>query len=262
LKSRHRHRVSVAQAGWRYLSFEVLALESGDTLAENTGDQEIAIVPLIGHAEVAYRSEVSTVGRNDIFRESTDIVYVPPRSDYRITAQGSLEVAIGGAPAEGKFPPRVIRREDMPAFVRGGANVKRGVNVLLDAHERTERLIVYEIRPPSGNWSSFPPHRHDTRDNSTYQEEIYYYRMTPADGFALQRLYTRDTDLDIALTVSDQDLVLIREGYHPVANAPGTNAYYLNFLAGDTRDYRPVNDPHYDWVARQWDGNPIEIPVS
>lgn len=262
LKSCYRHRVRASEASWQYLSFEVLAFEDEQTLAESTGREEIAIVPLVGRAEISYSGENHEVGRSDLFRESSDIIYLPPRTDYRIAAKGSLEVAVGRAPAEGKYPPRLIRRETMPAFIRGDANVKRGVNVLLDFPEMTERLIVYEIRPPSGNWSSFPPHRHDTRDASTYQEEIYYYRLSPVDGFALQRLYTRDTDLDVTLAIADQDLVLIHEGYHPVVNAPGTNAYYLNFLAGETRQYKPVNDPHYDWVGGKWDGNPIEIPVG
>jgi 5-deoxy-glucuronate isomerase len=115
---------------------------------------------------------------------------------------------------------------------------------------------------PSGNWSSFPPHRHDTRDNSSYHEEVYYYRLTPRDGFAIQRICTRDTDLDVAITVSDGDLILVHEGYHPVVKAPCTNAYYLNFLAGDVRKITAINDPHYDWVTNQWDGNPIQIPVK
>lgn len=188
-------------------------------------------------------------------------LYLPPHTPYHITAEEALEVAIGRAPATGKLPPRLIRREDMAVFVRGDANVKRGVTTLVDSDELTERLTVYEILTPSGNWSSFPGHRHDRRDNSSYHEETYYYRLTPSDGFALQRIYTRDTDLDVAITVQNQDLVLIHEGYHPVVNAPGTNAYYLNFLAGDVRAIRPVNDPHCDWVSRQWDGKPIEIPV-
>jgi 5-deoxy-glucuronate isomerase len=253
--------VSADAAQWRYLSFEVLVFGAGDFMEESTGDQEIAIVPLVGHADVAYSGQVHTIGRQDLFRELTDFVYLPPRTDYRIVAAEPFEVGIGGAPASGKRPPRLIRRAETAGFVRGGANVQRGVNVLLDSDELTERLVAFEIRPPSGNWSSFPPHRHDSRDNSSYHEETYYYRLAPADGFALQRIYTRDTDLDVAIPIHDGDLVLVHEGYHAVVNAPGTNAYYLNFLAGDVRKMIPVNDPHYDWVAKQWDGLPIEIPI-
>jgi 5-deoxy-glucuronate isomerase len=257
----YRHNVTPVTAQWKYLSFAVLALDAGMILEETTGDQEIVIVPLVGRAEVDFEGETHRLGRADPFRDPTDIIYLPPATTYRVVADGPLEIAIGRAPAVGRCRARIMKHTEMPAFIRGDANVKRGVNVLLDSPEFTERLIVYEIRPPSGNWSSFPPHRHDTRDNSTYQEETYYYRLTPREGFAMQRLYTRDTDLDVSLTISDEDLVLIHEGYHPVVNAPGTNAYYLNFLAGEGREYRPVNDPQYEWIGKQWDGNPIPIPV-
>jgi len=258
----YRHDIIPESAGWKYLSFAVVTLEPGQVFEEDTSEQESVIVPLTGHAKVEYKGESHTIGRNDLFRELTDIVYLPPRTHCRITAAERFEVAIGRAPAVGKLPPRLIRRDEMASFVRGGANVERGVNVLIDSDELSERLVVFEIRPPSGNWSSFPPHRHDTRDNSSYHEETYYYRLTPEDGFAMQRIYTRDTDLDVAISISDGDLVLVHEGYHAVVNAPGTNAYYLNFLAGDERKMKPVNDPHYDWVGKQWDGNPLQIPVQ
>jgi 5-deoxy-glucuronate isomerase len=258
----YRHDVNAQTAGWKYLSFAVVALHAGETHEEYMEAQESVIVPLTGHATVEIEGETHRVGRTDLFRELTDIVYVPPRMHYRLVATEPFEFAIGRAPAVGRLPARLIRRDEMPSFVRGGANVERGVNVLIDSEELSERLVVFEIRPPSGNWSSFPPHRHDTRENSSYHEETYYYRLTPADGFALQRIYTRDTDLDVAISIHDGDLVLVHEGYHAVVNAPGTNAYYLNFLAGDERKMKPVNDPHYDWVGKQWDGNPIQIPVK
>ena len=171
-------------------------------------------------------------------------------------------MAIGSAPATGRYPARLYRPDELPSFVRGGANASRGVTATLDPSLETERLIAYEILTPSGNWSSFPPHRHDGRFGTTYHEESYYYRLTPGDGFAIQRLYTRDTDLDVSIAAADGDLVLVHEGYHTVATAPGTNAYYLNFLAGDTKPVVQLNDPAYAWVADDWTGRPIAIPVE
>ena len=132
----------------------------------------------------------------------------------------------------------------------------------LDPTFESERLIAYEILTPSGNWSSFPPHRHDGRFGTTYHEETYYYRLSPGDGFALQRIYTRDTDLDVSIAAADGDLVLVHEGYHTVATAPGTNAYYLNFLAGDTKPVTQLNDPAYAWIVDDWAGRPIAIPLD
>ena len=254
--------VTPQTAGWRYLSFKVARVEPGAPLEANTGGEEIVIVPLTGSGRVRHGEREHRLARPDLFRARPDLVYLPPGTAYRLEADEAFEVAIGGAPAEGRLPARLITKDEIATSLRGGANVQRGVSTLADSDELTERLTVYEIHTPSGNWSSFPPHRHDTRDNSSYHEETYYYRFLPEGGFAMQRIYTRDTDLDEAVAVRHGDVVLVHEGYHPVVKAPGTNAYYLNFLAGDVRKITAVNDPHYDWVGKQWDGNPIAIPLD
>ena len=260
--SRFLLNITPEMAQWKYISFKVARLAPGQMIEADTATEEVAIVPLVGRGKLSFNGETHELTRKDLFRELADIAYLPPRTKYKLEAIGPFEVAIGGAPAQGKLPARIIRRDQVPSAVRGGANAKRGVSTLADSDELTERLVVYEIHTPSGNWSSFPPHRHDTRDQSSYHEETYYYRFLPEDGFAIQRIYTRDTDLDVAIPVQHGDVVLIHEGYHPVVKAPGTNAYYLNFLAGDVRKISAVNDPHYDWVSKNWQGNPIEIPLK
>jgi 5-deoxy-glucuronate isomerase len=254
--------VTPENAGWRYISFKVVRLAEGKTLEANTAGNEVVIVPLVGRGRLSFNGKTHDLVRADLFRELADIVYLPPGTRYTLEGLEPFEVAIGGAPAEGRLSARVIRKEEIATDVRGGANATRSVSTLLDSDELAERLTVYEIHTPSGNWSSFPPHRHDTRDNSSYHEETYYYRLRPSDGFAIQRIYTRDTDLDVAIPVHDGDVVLIHEGYHPVVKAPGTNAYYLNFLAGDVRKISAVNDPHYDWIREDWSGNPIAVPIK
>jgi 5-deoxy-glucuronate isomerase len=249
-------------AGWKYLSFRVIALGPNESQEFGTGRNEVIIVPLSGKGVCSFSKTDYPFERRDLFAGPTDIFYLPPGTDVRVDAAESVELAIGGAPAEGRLPARVIRRSEMQVGVRGDANVKRSVSTLADSDQLTERLTVFEIHTPSGNWSSFPPHRHDTRDRSSYHEETYYYRFRPTNGFAIQRIYTRDTDLDVAIPVLDGDLVLIHEGYHPVVKAPGTNAYYLNFLAGDVRRISAVNDSEYDWVAANWNGNPIPVPIG
>lgn len=254
--------VTPQTAGWRYLSFKVARVGPGVVIEENTGQEEVVFVPLVGSGRVRYGQQEQGLSRPDLFRGHPDVLYLPPGTAYRLEADETFEVAIGGAPAEGRLPARLISRDQIASSLRGGANVQRGVGTLADSDELTERLTVYEIHTPSGNWSSFPPHRHDTRDHSSYHEETYYYRFLPEDGFAMQRIYTRDTDLDEAIPVQHGDVVLVHEGYHPVVKAPGTNAYYLNFLAGDVRKITAVNDPHYDWVSRRWEGDPISIPLK
>jgi 5-deoxy-glucuronate isomerase len=254
--------ITPESAFWKYLSFRVLALKPGEKIKGQSADDEIVFVPLGGSGSVSFGESRHTLTRRDLFKDLPDIIYLPPKTAYRIEANEAFEVAIGGAPAKGKKPARSIKKKDIRTSIRGDANVKRGVTTLLDGDEYSERVTVYEIHTPSGNWSSFPPHRHDTRDGSSYHEETYYYRLRPADGFAIQRIYTRDTDLDVAIPIGNGDLVLIHEGYHPVVKAPGTNSYYLNFLAGDVRKINAVNDPHYDWVTKDWSGQGIEIPLK
>jgi 5-deoxy-glucuronate isomerase len=251
-----------ASVGWQYLSFRMIALAPGETIKADTAFSEIAIVPLGGSGSFEFAGTTHQVGRRDVFTEKPHVLYLPPRTPYQISATTTFEVAIGSAPAEGRYPARLYTPEELSSFVRGGANASRGVTVDLDPALLTERLIAYEIVTPSGNWSSFPPHRHDGRLGTTYHEESYYYRLNPADGFALQRIYTRDTDLDVSIAVGDGDLVLVHEGYHAVVTAPGTNAWYLNFLAGESKPVTQLNDPAYDWVKDEWTGRPVAIPRS
>jgi 5-deoxy-glucuronate isomerase len=254
--------VTPTDVGWRYLSFRVVALAPGESIQADTGDQEVAVVALGGSGSFSFAGVTHPVARTDVFTAKPHVLYLPPRSMYAIAAVEAFEVAIGSAPAEGRYPARLYAPGELPSFARGGANVSRGVTATLDPTFESERLIAYEILTPSGNWSSFPPHRHDGRFGTTYHEETYYYRLSPGDGFALQRIYTRDTDLDVSIAAADGDLVLVHEGYHTVAAAPGTNAYYLNFLAGDTKPVTQLNDPAYAWIVDDWAGRPIAIPLD
>jgi 5-deoxy-glucuronate isomerase len=256
-----RLEATPASVGWRYLSFRVVALAPGDSVEVSEPGEESLIVPLHGSGTFSVDGASHAIARVDVFTAKPHVLYLAPGASCSIAADADFEVAIGSAPATGRFPSRLYRPDQLPSFARGGANVSRGVTATLDPSFESERLIAYEIVTPSGNWSSFPPHRHDGRFATTYHEESYYYRLRPGDGFALQRIYTRDTDLDVSIAAGDGDLVLVHEGYHTVAAAPGTNAYYLNFLAGDSKPVVQQNDPAYDWVASDWDGRPVAIPL-
>ena len=190
------------------------------------------------------------------------MAYLPPRTPYTITAIDGIEFATGGVPAEGTLPARLIAPDELATAVRGGANVSRGVTGTLDLSLPAERLVAYEIVTPSGNWSSWPPHRHDGTNGTTYHEETYYFRLQPSDGFAIQRIYSPESGLDLSIAAREGDLILVHEGYHTVAAAPGTNVYYLNFLGGDVRPVTQFIDPAYAWVAEDWAGKPVAIPVG
>jgi 5-deoxy-glucuronate isomerase len=250
------------RVGWRFLSFRVVALLPGERIEAETGETEIVVVPLAGTGSFTFAGTTHAIARRDVFSEKPHVLYLPPRTAYAIGATEPFEVAIGAAPATGRYPARLYGPGELPSFARGGANVARGVTATFDPGFDSERLIAYEILTPSGNWSSFPPHRHDGRLGTSNHEETYYYRLAPGDGFAIQRIYTRDTDLDVSIAAMDGDLVLVHEGFHTVATAPGTNAYYLNFLAGDTKPVVQLNDPAYSWITDDWTGRPIGIPLA
>ena len=147
--------------------------------------------------------------------------------------------------------------------IRGGANATRQINSMLPPNFPAHRLIVVEVFTPAGNWSSFPPHKHDVHNppREVDLEEIYYYRIDKPEGFAVQKVYTGDGRIDETLTVRDGELVLIPEGYHPVVAAHGYNVYYLNALAGSARSLAASDDPNYAWVRGTWHEKDPRLPM-
>jgi 5-deoxy-glucuronate isomerase len=254
--------ITPESVGWRYITSSVVALEAGQRHDGDTGPNEVAIVPLAGTATFEFAGQTHTVSRRDVFTDLPHVAYLPPRTPYAISATDAFEFATGGVPAEGLHPARLITPAELPTTVRGGANVSRGVTGTLDLSLPAERLLAFEIVTPSGNWSSFPPHRHDGTNGSSYQEETYYFRHQPHDGFALMRIYSPESGLDVSYAARDGDLILVHEGYHTVASAPGTNAYYLNFMGGPVRAVTQYLDPAFSWVAEDWEGQPVTIPIS
>jgi 5-deoxy-glucuronate isomerase len=150
----------------------------------------------------------------------------------------------------------LIRPEDVAVEIRGAGNACRQINHIVKPDFPAHRLLVVEVFTPSGNWSSYPPHKHDVSNLPAEAdlEEIYYYRVEPPDGFGLQRLYTADRAIDEAYVIHDGDLLLVPEGYHAFAIAQGYTGYYLNVLAGNEaiRTMQPSDDPRYAWVRSTW----------
>lgn len=245
-----------ARAGWQMLGFQVRTLGAGEMLSASSEDRELCLVFLSGDAEVTVERQPWEVrGRQSVFTGLPYAVYLPPDTHYSVGAAGALELAIGSAPATGKLSPRLITPEDVKVEMRGGHNVTRQITHILDP-EDAEHLLCVEVYTPSGNWSSYPPHKHDVQSppDEVDLEEVYYYRMHPEDGWAMQRLYTDDRSLDERLLVGHRDTVMVREGYHPVVAAPGYDAYYLNFLACETPSWIARDEPQLAWVRDAWEG--------
>jgi 5-deoxy-glucuronate isomerase len=183
------------------------------------------------------------LGRSDVFAGPPQAVYVPPGIAW--AAEGTAELALCTAPAEGRLAPRLL---DSPTLLNRGEGMeeRRIANILMGDQE-AEALLVTEVVTPRGHWSSYPPHKHDTDDppHETYLEETYYHRLRPTVGFAFQRVYSGDGDLDEAIAVRDGDVVLVPRGYHPVAAGARHDLYYLNVMAGPVREWRISADPAF-----------------
>jgi 5-deoxy-glucuronate isomerase len=259
-------QVTPSSAGWRYLSFRVEVVSAGSTWSHRTGGQEAALVPLEGRATVEVPSQTFQFGRDSVFAGKPHVLYAPPGCQITVKAETDFEFALGSAPAEGRHPVRLFRPDEMRAEMRGGGTALRQVNHILAAPLPAERLILFEVYVPGGAWSGWPPHCHDGFGGSPYLEETYHYRFSPGYGFGFHRNYRRDTDFDETLAVRHADTVLVTRGFHPTTAAPGSNMYFLNYLAGDLLDEAratpPLDDPDFAWMRQDWDGGRLALPVG
>jgi 5-deoxy-glucuronate isomerase len=258
-------RDQIANFGFEFLSFETRKLQAGASYTGETGDRELGMVVLGGTCSVeSSRGAWKSFGkRATVFEGLPFTLYLPIHTSFTVTADTNCDLAFCYAKAEEEFPARLVTPDQVSIEIRGGGNATRQIHDMIPPGFPAHRLIVVEVFTPSGNWSSFPPHKHDVHNppGEVDLEEIYYYRIDRPEGFALQRVYTTDQRLDETLTVRDGELVLIPEGYHPVAAAHGYNVYYLNALAGSARSLAASDDPSYAWVRGDWKEKDVRLPM-
>ena len=258
--------VTPKSAEWEYLTFRVIKLNKGESYQQETGGEELALVPLSGIGVLNVSGQEWKTQRDSVFTQMPDVLYVPPKKQLRVTALAEFEFAFGSAPAEGKYPTRLFRPEDQRVEVRGHQPALREVHHTLAWPLPAERLILFEVYVPGGNWSGWPPHCHDRYGDSPYLEEVYYYRTQPKNGVAFHRNYRLDSDFDEVLPAQNGDCVLVTQGFHPAAATPGTNIYFLNYLAGEPRNeernYKPFEDPNTTWIKENWKANDMELPIK
>lgn len=249
-------QVTPTSAGWQYVGFAALRLSKGESTAFHTKEREYCIVVLSGVVTVVSGDEKwQEIGeRQSVFEErSPYAVYLPNECPVEITAHREAEIALANAPGQGRQPPRLVEPAMMKRSVRGeGANTRYICDILPET-EPADSLLVVEVITPSGNSSSYPPHKHDS-DNIPLEsvlEETYYHRLKPSQGFAFQRVYTDDRSLDETMTVEDHDVVMVPHGYHPVVAPYGYDLYYLNVMAGPKRQWHFKNDPAHEWMLKK-----------
>lgn len=251
------HDITPASAGWGYVGFGLYHLKAGERAAEQTGETEVILVLVEGKAEISGGGKAfGKLGhRMSVFEKTPPhCVYVPAGSDWSAEATTDCVLAICTAPAMPGREAQQIGPDGISFVERGkGANTRYIYPIAMEDRDVADSLLVTEVFTPSGNWSSYPPHRHD-EDNfpeMTYLEETYYHRLNPAQGFGFQRVFTEDGSLDETMAVSDGDVVLVPKGHHPCGVPHGYEMYYLNVMAGPLRKWRFQNHPEHDWIFRR-----------
>lgn len=249
------HSVSPKSAGWGYVGFDLHRLEPGDSISEHTGDREVILVLVEGKAEISGAGkEFGEIGeRMSVFeRTKPHCVYIPNGQEWSATATTRCELAVCSAPGLGNHSAQYL--DGIGFEERGkGANTRFIHPIAMEDSDVADSLLVTEVFTPQGNWSSYPPHRHD-EDNfpeMTYLEETYYHRLNPRQGYGIQRVFTEDGSLDETMAVHDGDVVLVPKGHHPCGSPYGYEMYYLNVMAGPMRKWRFQNHPDHDWIAKR-----------
>ncbi|MCS7069300.1 MAG: 5-deoxy-glucuronate isomerase [Meiothermus sp.] len=237
------------------LSFAKLNLEAGQSYTGHTGEREVLLIALSGLAEIEVGSRLFTQvgGRINVFAGNPHSVYLPRAHSYTVRALTRFEAALPSAPSELEIEPYEIRPEQVNTGKWGTLNFTRSFReILVEPDGRpASRLIVGETITPSGNWSTYPPHKHEVALGSeAFHEEMYYFRINSPEGWGLSRHYSPERGYDQTYVVKDETLLSIPHGFHTYVSVPGYTSYYLWFLAGDGRKQGVRLDPDLAWVQK------------
>jgi 5-deoxy-glucuronate isomerase len=252
--------ITPSLAGWTYSGLRIADL-TGAPLEFETGEEEMLVLPLAGSCTVVAGETYELAGRRSVFDGPSDFVYLPIGTGVTVTGAG--RIAFPSARATRRYPVRYVGALDVPVEFRGAGQASRQVNNfcapgVFDCH----KLMAVEVLTPGGNWSSYPPHKHDTPNpGEAVLEEIYYFEVAD-DGPGYQRVYSSERGhADTLAEVSSGDVVLVPYGYHgPSMAAPGYDLYYLNVLAGpaEERSMAFCDDPRHAWIRSSWTGQRID----
>lgn len=241
-----------------YIAFQILELENEASYEEEGNEQEICIVVLTGKIRVKtegkWYEDLGT--RKSVFEKiPTDSIYIPAETSFElVAASADVRLALCYSPAKKVLPVHVIHAEDNTIEERGLYQNKRRVhNILPDDVDTASSLLVVEVYTEGGNFSSYPPHKHDQENlpHESFLEETYYHELDPEQGFVFQRVYTEDGSLDETMTVNHQHVVEVPRGYHPVGVPDGYTSYYLNVMAGPERIWKFHNEQKHEWILKR-----------
>ena len=263
--------ITPERAGWEFSGLRVLALQAGGAHAFDTGEEELVVLPLEGAGAVTVDGEAFALeGRDGVFAAVTDFVYAPRDARVEVASEAGGRFALPSARAGNRLDPRHVPADDVEVELRGAGQASRQINNFCGPDATiADRLIAVEALTPAGNWSSYPPHKHDedVPGVETALEEIYYYEVARG-GFGFQRVYTSGPGraIDVTAEVRSGDAIVMPHGYHgPSMAAPGYDLYYLNVMAGPgERAWRFTDDPDHAWIRDTWSEQELDprLPLT
>lgn len=233
----------------KYIEFGILRSKEGATFKEETKDKEVVLIILSGKCSVKGKNfEFKDIGeRLNVFAGKPYSVYLPCHTFYEVTGEkGTVEIAVCKASSDVGGEVELISPDKVVHKSLGRLNWTRDAHFIIDSRIKAKNLFIGETILPSGNWT-FPPHRHDF-DNPPEEanmEEVYFFRVKPSQGFAMQKIYTDDGSIDETYTIGNNDVTLLPKGYHPVVVSPGNSLYILWIMAGEKRLFLSRPDPRY-----------------
>ena len=262
--------ISPEAAGWTYSGVRVAELPPGGRIELDTGPDEVIVLPLNGAAEVECDGQrFSLAGRPDVFSGVTDFAYLPRDARAVLSSRGGGRFVLPSTRADTRLTARYGPAEGVSVELRGAGVASRQVNnFCTPATFDADRMIAVEVLTPGGNWSSYPPHKHDEEGpDESALEEVYYFEVARG-GPGYQRVYGSGPgrEIDVCAEVSTGDVVLVPYGYHgPSMAAPGYDLYYMNVMGGPgERVWKFCDDPAHAWIRGTWDGIEIDprLPMT
>lgn len=241
---------SLQDSTCKLIDFSLLVLDVGDTYQFSTGPREYGLVALTGTANLTVNGQpFDGIGqRNSVFAGAPSMVYAPCHAEVTITGVSKVEIAFCSCPSEVEIEPYRIDPGDCIQGKWGRFNTTRLFNFMIDQRRPSQRLYLAEVTVSSGNWATYPPHKHEAdTPGEIFQEEMYYYRTEPVEGFGFCGLYGASVGSDYAFIIRNNTILKIPFGFHTLSAGPGCKIWYLALFAGDSKTALPSPDPNYLW---------------
>jgi 5-deoxy-glucuronate isomerase len=244
--------ITMSNSPMTMLEIDMLRLKNNETKTYCEQNKEYGLIIFGGHCTIKGEDFMfAEIGqRQHVFDGTATAVYISRNKKFAITGLNNVSIAVCKSPATRDFESKLIQPEDVIVKNLGKTGWERQAHFILDERIEANRLYIGEAFVTSGNWASYPPHKHDDDNMPTegFLEEIYYYEFDKPQGFGIQKVYTKEGNLDKTYTVKSGDLVMIPKGYHPFCCAPGYNNYYLWIMAGQNRGFYMTTEEEHQWL--------------